>query len=190
MWSTMPIDEKWHFRQNCALNTGVISTGEGARDVPFWEENWGHNSVSLFEKQNPLFRVTDKNVQLHKLKRRIVVHEDARFILLFRVYRYDEPKFLLVSKFIPIITCTFPLRWNCIPIIPYFSKEKVPLKNGTSMLPYIPPPRGAKCPTTLRWNPYVAECLIYLLNKFKSFILTFFYPFCSCVLKIILWRHC
>ena len=44
-----------------------------------------------------------RKVQSHKIKRRIVVYEDARFIILFQVHTYDDSKFLLVSKSIPII---------------------------------------------------------------------------------------
>ena len=62
-----------------------------------------HNDVSIFEKD------TDKKNASRKLKKHIVVHKDARFITLFQVHTYDDSEFLLVSKCIPIIPCTFPL---------------------------------------------------------------------------------
>ena len=60
-------------------------------------------------------------MQSHKVKRHIVVYKDAILIALFQVLPYDDSKFLLVSKY--------------IPIIPYFPKRYPPI-NGTSLPPY------------------------------------------------------
>ena len=57
-----------------------------------------HNSVSLTRK-----------VQSHRIKKRIVIAKDTRFIILFQVHRCEDSKFLLVSKCIPMTSCTFPL---------------------------------------------------------------------------------
>ena len=54
--------------------------------------NGTHNFLSLTRK-----------VQSRKINRRIVVYKDARFITLFQVLPLDDSKFLLVSKYIPII---------------------------------------------------------------------------------------
>ena len=61
-------------------------------------KNGTHNSVTLTRK-----------LQIHKSKRHIVVSKDARFTSLFQVHTYDDSKFLLVSKCIAKILCTFQL---------------------------------------------------------------------------------
>ena len=78
-------------------------------------KNGTHNFVSLTRK-----------MQSHKLKRHIVVNKDARFITFFQVHTYEDSDLLLFLKCVPTIPCTFPLRWNCIPIIPFLPKVAPP----------------------------------------------------------------
>ena len=81
--------------------------------IPYhYLKNGTHNSVSLTRK-----------MQSHKIKRRIVVDNGASSITFFQIHTYDDSKFLLFSKCIPIISCAFPLAWNCITIIPFCPKR-------------------------------------------------------------------
>ena len=66
-----------------------------------------------FEKKigamTPCYNMTNKNDNFVKIKRRILVYKDARFITLIQLYTFDDSE-CLVSKCKPVIPCTVLLN--------------------------------------------------------------------------------